>query len=73
VAAELTPGERTDPHGSFVAELFAQLKPFDEWPGRNVGIEYRWADQAECESFEVRYSWQKATLLSVSCHISCRG
>ena len=41
--------------------------------GRNVGIEYRWADQAECERFEVRYSWQKATLLSVSCHISCPG
>ena len=24
--------EGTDPDGSFVAELFAQLKPFDEWP-----------------------------------------
>ncbi len=40
---------------------------------RNVGFEYRWADQAECERFEVRYSGQKATLLPVSCHISCPG
>src|SRR5215468_1345369 len=25
--------------------------------GRNVGIECRWADQAERERFEVRYCW----------------
>jgi hypothetical protein len=41
--------------------------------GRNVGIEYRWADQDECEDSKCATLGKKATLLSVSCQISCPG
>src|SRR6266851_6471110 len=38
---------------------------FSDYESGGQEFESLRADQAECERFEVRYSWQKATLLSV--------
>jgi heavy metal efflux system protein len=53
--------EGTDPDGSFVAELFAQLKPFDEWPKglTKVTMVKQMSDQLEREFVGVDFNFSQ--------------